>query len=90
MNAISRLQQMPDWPARMTAPIAALYMGGMGESTFLERYRSIAKKEGGNTYWAKEQLDRLVREQFDLAAPEQSGAGVDDPYEQWKAGRQGR
>ena len=87
MTAVERLKELPDWPARMTAPVAALYMG-VSQSTFLARYGKSGVKDGGNTFWARAQLDRIIAAQFDLgtlgvAQP----APPQDEYEAWKAGR---
>jgi len=88
VNALSRLEALPDWPARMTAPIAAAYMG-LSPNTFTQRYGSISRKEGGKVFWARIQLDRIIAEQFDLAtAPETPAPG--DLYEQYKAGNLGK
>jgi hypothetical protein len=32
MSALARLEKLPDWPARMTSDVAAIYMG-ISEST---------------------------------------------------------
>ena len=72
MSAVQRLSLMPTWPARMTADVAALYMG-ISKSTFLTRYGQLGRKEGANTLWARIQLDALIAKQFDLpqvSAPE--------------------
>jgi hypothetical protein len=68
MSAVARLAQMPTWPARMNADVAALYMG-VSKSTFLTRYSKHGRKEGANTLWAKAQLDVLIAKQFDLPQP---------------------
>lgn len=85
---LARLEKMPDWPARMTAPVAALYMG-ISHSAFLERYGHCGVREKGNVLWAKRQLDRLIEKQFDLAAPPESPALPANDYDAWKA-RQGK
>ena len=59
------LTSMPDWPARMTAPVAAAYMG-VSEGTFLTRFGDLGVKEGANKLWARAQLDRLIAKQFAL------------------------
>ena len=66
MTALSRLEKMPAWPARMTADVAASYMG-VSKSTFLNRFAAIGVKEGTNTLWAKAQLDAFIAKQFSLA-----------------------
>lgn len=73
MNA-ERLCKMPDWPARMTADVAALYMG-VSQTTFLTRYRPIGVKEGANTFWSRAQLDRIVANQFGLPQSPGSASG---------------
>jgi hypothetical protein len=88
MSALDRIERLPDWPARMTAPVAAAYMG-VSQSTFLTRFAAIGMKEGGNTLWAKLQLDTIVAQQFNLTpivAPSAAPAPVDE-YEAWKASR---
>lgn len=86
MSALARLDQLPDWPARMTAPVAAAYMG-VSANTFTARFGAYGRSEGGNKLWAKAQLDRLIAEQFELEIAMAVPASIDDPYEQWKAGR---
>lgn len=87
---LDRLEKLPDWPARMTAPVAAAYMG-VSQSTFLTRFGTAGVKDGGNTFWARAQLDRIVADQFNLAtlAPAPIGTGTVDEYAEWKA-RRGR
>lgn len=75
----SRLASLPDWPARMTSDVAALYMG-VSETTFLARFRPLGVREGGNVFWARRQLDRVIDTQFalpQLAAP----AARDDSWD---------
>lgn len=86
MTALARLEKLPDWPARMTAPVAAAYMGD-SPNCFTEKYGNYGRKEGGKVYWSRAQLDRLIAAQFDLDVPGPVGGPIDDPYEQWKAGR---
>lgn len=87
MNALTRLEKLPDWPARMTAPVAAAYMG-VSETKFLEQYAEIGVKDGGNRFWARAQLDRIVAAQFDLGTLSPAAPGpVEDEYTKWKAGR---
>jgi hypothetical protein len=85
MSALERIERLPDWPARMTAPVAAAYMG-IGHATFLARYKDTGVREGANLLWARAQLDRLIQQQFGL---EQTGtsavAPLDDSYAAWKA-----
>lgn len=83
MTALSRLEGLPDWPARMTAPVAAAYMG-ISQNTFLTRFGAVGIKEGGNTLWARAQLDRIVADQFGLSLPGVA-VGSGDAYADWKA-----
>lgn len=71
---IETLQSLPDWPARMTADVAAPYMG-ISKGSFLTRYGDYGVKEGGNTLWARAQLDRLIAKQF--AIPQLAGLGAE-------------
>lgn len=79
------LEQMPDWPGRMTAPIAAAYMG-ISHTTFLDRFRSVGVKEGGSVFWARAQLDRIIGEQFGIDV---LGNPIEETpamaYDWWKA-----
>lgn len=91
MKPLERLTYLPDWPARMTAPVAAAYMG-IPQSTFEKRFRPMGVKEGAQLLWARMQLDRYVAQQFGMeeyftlarAQPEP------DPYEEWKASQNRR
>lgn len=74
MTAIERIAQLPDWPARMTAPVAAAYMG-VSTTSFLTRFGDRGVKEGSNTLWARAQLDRFIANQF--ALPQPKGAAVE-------------
>lgn len=65
---LARLQTCPDWPARMTADVAASYMG-VSKTTFLSRFGTTGIKEGSNTLWARAQLDRMIALQFGLSLP---------------------
>ena len=78
-SALARLEGLPDWPARMTAPVAAAYMG-VSEGTFLSRFGHYGKKEGANKLWSKVQLDRLVAKQFGLPQPA-APAARDDSWD---------
>lgn len=60
-----RVALMPDWPVRMTAEVAAMFMC-VSESTFLTRFRHLGRKEGSNVFWARQQLEAIVAEQFGL------------------------
>jgi len=87
MNALTRLEMCPDWPARMTAPVAALFMG-VSETKFLEQYGEIGVRDGGNKFWAKVQLERIVAEQFDLGTVSHAApVSAESEYDRWKAGR---
>lgn len=79
MTALARLEKLPDWPARMTAPIAAAYMG-ISHSTFLTRFGGSGVKEGANTLWARPQLDRIIAKQFRLPHLRHSGGEDDDSW----------
>ena len=65
---------MPDWPIRMTADVASLFMC-VSEGTFLTRYGALAYKEGSNTFWARAVLEREVARQAGL--PQRSGAAAE-------------
>ncbi|WP_332802743.1 hypothetical protein [Sphingomonas sp. RT2P30] len=67
MSALDRLANLPNWPARMTAPVAAAYMG-VSPTTFRNRFGEFGVREGANLLWAKRQLDHLVAIQFGLPA----------------------
>ena len=74
-----RALKMPDWPARMSEELAALYLG-VSPSTLRAgsahgRYpRPI--KDGKRVLYARVQLDRFVCAQFGIAADnEQEGRG---------------
>lgn len=87
MSALARIADLPDWPARMTAPVAAAYMG-LSTNTFTERYAAISRREGGKVFWARIQLDRIVAEQFDIATAAETPAAAppESLYERYKAG----
>ncbi|RYG86390.1 MAG: hypothetical protein EON59_10100 [Alphaproteobacteria bacterium] len=70
-----RVPRVPDWPARMTAPVAAAYMG-ISEGSFLARFGPFGVKEGANKLWAKVQLDSHVAKQFGL--PQFPGAPAEE------------
>lgn len=65
---MERLQTMPDWPARMQASVAAVYMG-ISEASFLTRFGGIGVKEGANRLWSRRQLDLVIAKQFALPQP---------------------
>lgn len=73
----ARLSSMPDWPARMTADVACLYMG-QSKGTFLTRFGYLGRSEGRNVYWARAQLDRHIANQFDLPQPSRIDSEVRD------------
>lgn len=79
------LEKLPDWPGRMTAPIAAAYMG-ISHTTFLDRFRLVGVKEGGSVFWAHVQLDRIIGEQFGIDV---LGSPIEETpamaYNRWKA-----
>lgn len=77
---LARLERLPDWPARMTAEIAAAYMG-IGKSTFLDRYRDCGVQEGSNVLWARLQLDRMIAKQFSIAQPTARAANEDSSWD---------
>ena len=77
---LARLEKLPDWPARMTAEIAAAYMG-IGKSTFLDRYRDCGVQEGSNVLWARLQLDRIVAKQFSMPQPVGHAANEDSSWD---------
>lgn len=72
MSAVARLSQMPDWPARMTADVAALFLG-ISIGAFRQRVAAgslpAGISEGGNVLWSRRQLDAYVDAQFGLAKP---------------------
>lgn len=76
---LARLERLPDWPARMTAEIAAAYMG-VSKTTFLTRFGATGVKEGTNTLWAKVQLDGMIAKQFSIKQPR---AGAQDRDTSW-------
>lgn len=76
---LARLERLPDWPARMTAEIAAAYMG-VSKTTFLTRFGAMGVKEGTNTLWAKVQLDGIIAKQFSIKQPR---AGAQDRDTSW-------
>lgn len=79
------LDKMPDWPGRMTAPVAAAYMG-VSHTTFLDRFRGTGVKEGGKVFWARALLDAMIAKQFGLetAVPSRVTPALSD-YDLWRA-----
>jgi len=86
VTALARLEKLPDWPARMTAPVAAAYMGDSA-NCFTEKYAAYGRREGGKVYWSRAQLDILIAQQFELGTLTRATAPMDSDYDQWKAGR---
>ena len=80
MSALARLSTLPDWPARMTAPIAAAYMG-ISTTSFLTRFKGEGIKEGANLLWSRAQLDRIIARQFALPQPAGPAGEVDDTWD---------
>ncbi|MES2494600.1 MAG: hypothetical protein V4618_00670 [Pseudomonadota bacterium] len=78
MSAVDRLMKMPTWPYRMTADVAAMFMG-MSPGSFRTRYGHLGKAEGGNVYWSTRQLQELVDAQFGLAPPSRAYADASPP-----------
>ena len=73
-----RASQMPDWPARMSEDMAALYLG-VSPSTLRAgaaagRYPRPLR-DGKRVLYARCQLDRFVRAQFGLPLGEGEGQG---------------
>lgn len=77
---LARLADLPDWPARMGADVAALYMG-VCKTTFLTRFGHTGVKEGKNLLWAKAQLDTFIAQQFAIAQSLPPAEGVDDSWD---------
>jgi len=68
---------MPDWPARMDAGTAALYLGisinTLREGSLRGRYpRSV--KDGKRVLWSRRQLDDFVDAQFGAKPADGSGS----------------
>ncbi|HEY0148675.1 MAG TPA: hypothetical protein VGB70_06685 [Allosphingosinicella sp.] len=65
-----KIKLLPDWPARMGADLAALYLGVSG-TTFRERVKQLTYpqpvREGGRQLWSHRQLDPFVDAQFEFA-----------------------
>jgi hypothetical protein len=78
---LAHLEKLPDWPARMTADVAALYMG-ISKGSFLARFSATGVKEGANHLWARAQLDRFIANQFALPiASPAAEAGADTSWD---------
>jgi hypothetical protein len=64
-----RLSCLPDWPARMAAQTAALYLS-VSLTKFNDGVRRkcypAGVRDGGNIFWSRIQLDRYVAAQFGL------------------------
>jgi predicted DNA-binding transcriptional regulator AlpA len=75
-----RISNMPNWPARMDAPMAAAYLG-IGTTRFDEGVKAkrypAPVQEGRRKLWAKAQLDRFVESQFGIAT---ASGEVDDTW----------
>lgn len=79
--------QLPAWPARMTAPLAAAYLG-ISETT-LHRlagtHYPAGRKDGGKRLWHKVELDRwLAHERGEVL-----DATADWPKDEFKIERAG-
>lgn len=69
---------MPDWPARLSEDLAALYLGisqntlraGVGSGRYPQPIR-----EGGRLLYARVMLDRFVMAQAGLREPTNDGEG---------------
>lgn len=80
MNA-ARLAAMPDWPARMTADVAALFMC-VSEQTFLTRYRDRGSyTEGANRFWPRAWLEREIALQAGLPHAPAAAGERDDSWD---------
>ncbi len=69
---------MPDWPARMSEGMAALYLGvsstTLRAGSMTGRYPRPVR-DGKRVLYARCQLDRFVRAQFGLPASENDKEG---------------
>jgi len=83
VSALERIKGLPDWPGRMTAPVAAAYMG-ISAASFLSRYRDRGFREGANVLWARAQLDRIIATQFDLPPPAGQAAARDTTWDDFE------
>ncbi|WP_112383586.1 hypothetical protein [Sphingomonas carotinifaciens] len=77
------LQRLPDWPARMTADIAAVYMS-VSKSTFLTRFGDLGVREGSNVFWARPQLDRIIAKQFSIKQPHAQARDEDNTWDDFR------
>ncbi|WP_298091592.1 hypothetical protein [uncultured Sphingomonas sp.] len=77
------LQRLPDWPARMTADIAAVYMS-VSKSTFLTRFGEVGVREGSNVFWARAQLDRIIAKQFSIKQPRAQARDEDSTWDDFR------
>lgn len=86
MSAVARLAQMPDWPARMSASVAALYLG-ISEGAFHSRVEAKALpagvREGGNVLWSRRQLDAHIDAQFGMTPVSIASAGAGGRDASW-------
>jgi hypothetical protein len=78
--------ELPGWPRRMKAPMAAAYVGE-SESKFLTGVKAgkwpKGTADGGNVYWYREDLDAIL----DRMKP--GGAGQDGGWEDYVGGAVG-
>ena len=74
-----RVAMMPDWPARMDAPMAALFLG-IGVTKFLADVEAGTKpqpiRDGERKLWAKAQLEQFVYAEFGLGVSDNTWADV--------------
>ena len=77
---LAHIERLPDWPARMTADVAAIYMG-VSKTSFLTRFGDRGVREGGNVLWARRQLDAIIDKQFALAQPSGGAPDGDDSWD---------
>lgn len=77
----ARLAAMPDWPARMTAEVAALFMC-VSESTFLTRYgEQGCYTEGRNRFWPRAWLEQQIALQAGLPHALAAAGERDDSWD---------
>lgn len=72
---MERVAMMPDWPARMDAAMAALFLG-ISQTKFLEDVEAGSKPQpiadGKRKLWARRQLEQFVDAEFGLGASRNS------------------
>ena len=70
-----RIALMPDWPARLSEELAALYLG-ISRPTLRDGYAAgrlpAPIREGGRIFWSRKQLDDFVEIQFGMKARKNS------------------